>query len=316
LETLKFKNNDEMPMFGLGTWKSDKGEVYKAVRDAIIIGYKHFDCAWVYENESEIGDALSDAIENGDIKREELWITSKLWNNRHGKEQVRTGIEESLKSLKLDYLDLYLIHWPVSLKPDVFFPTKPEDFVSLDENPLAETWTGMIKCVEEGLAKHIGVSNFSIKNLKKLITNTGFKPEMNQIEMHPMLQQKDVMNYCMSENIHLTAYSPLGSMDRIPDSKADDEPNLLEHTVIVKIAEKNNCTPAQVLIKWALQRGTAVIPKSTNRERLKQNFDAQNINLSENDMNEIAKLDKNYRFLKGDFWAIKGSPYSLEFLWG
>ncbi len=316
LETLKFKNNDEIPMLGLGTWKSTKGEVYKAVREAINIGYKHFDCAWIYENESEIGDALSDAIKNGDVKREDLWITSKLWNNRHGKENVKKGIEDSLGSLKLDYLDLYLIHWSVALKPDVIFPQKPEDFFSHEEKPLIETWSGMENCAEEGLSKHIGVSNFSMQNLKKLVENCSIKPEMNQVELHPLLQQNELMKFCKNERIHLTAYSPLGSMDRNPNFKAEDEPNLFENSVIKTIAEKNKCTPAQILIRWAIKRGTAVIPKSTNPERLKQNFHAQNINLSANDMNEIAKLDKNYRFINGGFWAMEGSPYSLEDIWG
>ncbi len=315
LETLKFKNNDEIPMLGLGTWKSTKGEVYNAVREAINIGYKHFDCAWIYENESEIGYALSDAIKNGNVKMEDLWITSKLWNNRHGKENVKKGIEDSLGSLKLDYLDLYLIHWSVALKPDVIFPQKPEDFFSLNEKPLAETWGGMEKCVEEGLTKHIGVSNFSVKKLKELISNSTIKPEMNQIELHPLLQQKEMLEFCKSENIHLTAYSPLGSLDRNPDFKADDEPNLLENSKILKIAERNNCTSAQVLIKWAMQRGTAVIPKSTNPGRLKQNFKAQSIELSVKDMNDIAQLDKHYRFIKGGFWAMEGSPYTIENLW-
>ena len=315
METLIFKNNDEMPMLGLGTWKSSKGEVYKAVREAINIGYKHFDCAWIYENESEIGDALNDAIKNGDVKREELWITSKLWNNRHGKENVRTGIKDSLNSLNLDYLDLYLIHWSVALKPDVIFPQKPDDFYSLEEKPLTATWSGMEKCVEDGLAKHIGVSNFSVKKLKELITNSGIQPEMNQIELPPLLQQKKMLDFCKAKNIHLTAYSPLGSMDRIQDFKAADEPNLLENSVIKNIAENNKCMPAQVLIKWAIQRGTSVIPKSTNPERLKQNFEAQKINLSVNDMNKIAGLDKHYRFIKGGFWALEGSAYTLANLW-
>jgi alcohol dehydrogenase (NADP+) len=316
LEKLKFKNNDEMPMLGLGTWKSAIGEVYKAVREAINIGYRHFDCAWIYENESEIGEAISDAIKNGDVKREDLWITSKLWNNRHGKENVRVGIEDSLNSLKLDYLDLYLIHWSVALKPDVTFPQKPNDFYSLKERPLTETWSGMEKCVDDGLSKHIGVSNFSISNLKELIENSSKKPEMNQVELHPLLQQHDLLDFCKSENIHMTAYSPLGSMDRNPSFKAEDEPNLFENSVIKTIAEKNNCTSAQVLIKWAIQRGTAVIPKSTNPERLKQNYDAQNIVLSADDMNELSSLDKEYRFINGGFWAMEGSPYSLKDIWG
>lgn len=316
MKELKFKNNDAMPILGLGTWKSSEGEVYKAVRDAIKIGYRHIDCAWAYENESEIGEALTDAISEGEVNRSELWITSKLWNNLHGQENVKTGIKKSLKDLQLDYLDLYLIHWPVPLKPDAVFAQKADDFFSLDEKPIADTWKGMEICVEEGLAKHIGVSNFSIPKLKKLAAESNIKPEMNQIELHPLLQQNSMLEYCKSENIHLTAYSPLGSMDRIPAFKADDEINLLENSVIVKIADKNKCSPAQVLIKWAIQRGTSVIPKSANTERIKQNFDAQKINLSEEDMKEIALLDRNYRYISGSFWTFEGSPHTQENLWG
>jgi len=146
-----------MPALGLGTWKSDPGEVYKAVREAIKMGYRHIDCAMIYQNEAEIGQAFSDAFKDGDVKREELWITSKLWNNAHIKDDVQPALENTLKDLQLDYLDLYLIHWPVALKPGVGFPSSEDDFLSLKEVPTAVTWSGMEECKKVGLAKHIGV---------------------------------------------------------------------------------------------------------------------------------------------------------------
>jgi len=304
-----------MPALGLGTWKSDPGEVYKAVREAIKMGYRHIDCAMIYQNEAEIGQAFSDAFKDGDVKREELWITSKLWNNAHIKDDVQPALENTLKDLQLDYLDLYLIHWPVALKPGVGFPSSEDDFLSLKEVPTAVTWSGMEECNKAGLAKHIGVSNFSIKKIKELLTVCDILPEVIQIELHPFLQQNDMLDYCNEENIILTAYSPLGSTDRPPQFKAPDEPSLFENPTIVDIANANGVSSAQVLIRWAIQRGTSVIPKSVNPGRMKQNLDAASLELSDEDMKKIARLDFNGRFIVGAFWNAPNLGYTLETLW-
>ena len=315
MKTFKLSNNDGMPALGLGTWKSDPGEVYKAVREAIKMGYRHIDCAMIYQNEAEIGQAFSDAFKDGDVKREELWITSKLWNNAHLKDDVQPALENTLKALQLDYLDLYLIHWPVALKPGVGFPSSEDDFLSLKEVPTAVTWSGMEECKKVGLAKHIGVSNFSIKKIKELLTVCDIRPEVNQIELHPFLQQNDMLDYCNEENIILTAYSPLGSTDRPPQFKAPDEPSLFENSTIVDIANANGVSSAQVLIRWAIQRGTSVIPKSVNPGRMKQNLDAASLELSDEDMKKIARLDFNGRFIVGAFWNAPNLGYTLETLW-
>ncbi len=310
-----FENGDKMPALGLGTWKSEKGDVYKAVRSAIEIGYRHIDCAPIYGNEQEIGDAINDAIKAREVSREELWITSKLWNNAHGKSQVKPALQATLSDLQLDYLDLYLIHWPVAIKDDLLFPAKAEDLIGLQTIPISETWEGMTKVKKSGLAKHIGVSNFSLKKLKDLVADSGEKPEVNQIEMHPYLQQPEMLAFCKNEGINLTAYSPLGSSDRPNDIKKAKEPSLFENPALNNIALAKNCNVAQVLLAWAVNRGTSVIPKSINPMHQQQNFLSTHYNFNELQQLVLDNLDKNYRFIDGSFWTPEGSPYTMENLW-
>ena len=191
-----FNNGDKIPLLGLGTWKSAPGEVYGAIREAIKAGYRHIDCAFIYDNEAEIGLAIKDAISDKEVTREELWITSKLWSNSHGKDNVIPALKKTLADLQLDYLDLYLIHWPIPLKEDKTFAMSSKHFYSLEERPISATWEGMEMTVEQGLAKHIGVSNFSVKKLTELIANSKIKPEVNQIELHPYLQQTEMLEFC------------------------------------------------------------------------------------------------------------------------
>lgn len=315
METLNFPNGDKMPKFGLGTWKSKPGEVYDAVREAIRIGYRHIDCAAIYMNEQEVGNALHDAFAAGDVKREELWVTSKLWNNCHAEEQVMPALRKTLSDLQLDHLDLYLVHWPIAFRPDVLGPKGAEDFIPLAELPLIGTWRGMEQAHAEGLTRHIGVSNFSVKKLKSLLEEAKVRPTMNQIELHPLLQQNEMLRFCKEEGIHLTAYSPLGSFDRSAALKGSDEPNLFDHPIIREVAAKRGVSEAQVLIRWAMQRGTAVIPKSVNPERLRQNFEAQHIALTDDDMQMLSHVDRHYRFIDGTFWEFPGSSYTVANLW-
>ncbi len=315
MKTITLNQQSAIPALGLGTWKSAKGEVYKAVKEAIEIGYRHIDCAAIYGNESEIGDALQEVLAAGTVKREDLWITSKLWNNSHRKEQVLPALENTLKDLRLDYLDLYLVHWPVALQAGIAFPSGSEDFLSLEEAPIAETWQGMEACVDAGLTRCIGLSNFSSAKIENLVEKARIRPVMNQVEMHPYLQQNALLDYCHTQNIQLTAYSPLGSGDRPERLKKADDPVLSDHPTILDIADKYSCTWAQILLAWAITRRTVVIPKSVNPERLRQNFEAASIELDADDMARIGEMDLHFRFINGATWANEAAGYTLANLW-
>ncbi|NLS11726.1 aldo/keto reductase [Vibrio sp. SM6] len=301
---------------GLGTWKSERPkEAYNAVRSAIDLGYRHFDCASGYGNEAEIGAALQDAIVAGDVQRSDLFITSKLWNAHHYPNDVRPALERSLADLKLDYLDLYLMHWPVAIKPHVGFPEKGDDFISLENLPIEVTWAAMEQAVTLGLVKDLGVSNFSIKKLQALQKAATIPPVMNQVELHPYLQQNALVEYCQSQRIVVTAYAPLGSGDRPAMLCKSNEPTLMDHPVVQSIAQAHQVTPAQILIAWSLHRSNVVIPKSSSPARQALNLEARNIVLTSEDMLQLSRLDLHYRYLDGSFWVMPESPYTLENLW-
>jgi len=313
--TVSFANGDAMPQLGLGTWKSEPGQVSAAVREAIRLGYRHIDCASVYGNEPEVGQAIRAAIDDGEVSREQLWITSKLWCNALGREHVEPALRRTLADLQLDWLDLYLIHWPVPIRPGVAFPTSAQDLLPPDDALIRSTWEGMEAVLEAGLTRHVGVSNFSSRKLHDLLDHCRIKPEVNQVELHPLLQQPSLVADCTAEGIHITAYSPLGSLDRPAAIKAADEPVLLENPVIAAIATERGCTPAQVLLAWHLQRGISTIPKSVSPARLRENLAAAEIELPQADLERIAALDQHTRLVNGAFWLLEGGPWTLQSLW-
>ena len=307
MKYIKLNTDAEMPIIGLGTWRSEPGEVYQSIRWAIKLGYKHIDCASVYDNQKEIGQAIHDAIKEGDIKREELFVVSKLWNDSHAPENVRPAVEQTLEDLQLDYLDLYLVHWPVAQKKGTILPVKDEDWIPLKELPLELTWAEMEKLYNDGVVKAIGVSNFSAQKIGNLIEKAEIVPAVNQIENHPLLQQNELAEFCRKNQIAVVAYSPLGSQHH------ENAKDVLENETVKEIAGRLKITPAQVVLAWQMQRGIAVIPKSVHEPRLRENFAAQTVVLDEADMAQIASLDEHYRFTDGKKFLNSKAGY--ENIW-
>jgi diketogulonate reductase-like aldo/keto reductase len=294
--TVTLYTGQKFPIFGLGTWQSEPGKVKAAVKEAIEIGYRHLDCAYCYANEAEVGEALKEVFDSGKVKREEIFVTSKLWNTFHKKELVKPAVLKSLKDLQLTYLDLYLIHFPHAFKAgEERFPKKA-DGVSIDydeETHFLETWEGMEQLVNEGLVKAIGFSNFNSKQIEQIFAKAKVKPAVLQCECHPYLNQKPLIDFVRAKGMVFTAYSPLGSPTR-PWFKPED-PVLLDDPKIKEIAEKHKKTVAQILIRYQIERGVVVIPKSVTPSRIKENAQVFDFQLTKEEMAAIDALNINYR---------------------
>lgn len=308
-----------LPTVGLGTWKSAPGEVKAAVLAALAAGYTHIDCAAIYGNEVEVGAALQQAFTEGVellvsgerrvLRREDLFITSKLWVSRT--DDAAAALQQTLADLQLAYLDLYLIHWPFFIRPGASFPLAPEARLGYDAEAYLAVWRQLEALHGAGLTRAIGVSNMTVKKLKALLPNVKVPIANNQVEMHPFLPQQALVDFCKENGITVTAYSPLGSPDR-PGAAGSSAPAPLQDAIINGIAKAHGVTAGQVLLRWGLQRGTVVIPKSVTPARIAANADLYTFELSEEEMVAIAKLgEKPVRLIEGAFCAPAGVSVSM-----
>jgi len=293
IPNITMSNGTTIPQFGLGTWKSKPGEVEAAVKAAIDCGYRHIDCALVYGNENEVGAAIAAKIAEGVVTRKDLFITSKVWNTFHSKSKVMVCLKQTLESLRVDAVDLLLVHWPMGLDESddkELFPKSADGKFMYSDVDFSETWEGMEEAYELGLAKAIGISNFNSKQIEQLLEKAKVAPMMHQFEVHPYFNNEKLINFCHSKGIPVTAYSPLGSPDR-PWAKPDD-PVLLQDPAVLAIASKHGKSSAQVLIRFAIQRGIVVIPKSVTPSRIASNMEVFDFELSADDMKTIMGFDR------------------------
>ncbi len=257
--SIELNNGVIMPVLGLGTYLIEPKQAKKVVLDALSVGYRHIDTASFYGNEREVGEAIR---ESG-IDRDEVFVTTKVWNDDHGYERARGAFQRSLRLLGMDRVDLYLIHWPMPGR--------------------LETWRALESIYEEGGARAIGVSNFMPRHLDELLERGSIAPAIDQVEMHPFLQRNDVLDRCRRSGIAVEAYSPLARGRHLDDR------------TLAAVASRNGRTPAQVMIRWCLQRGVAAIPKTTSRERMKENLESLDFVLPPEDMATLDKLERNSR---------------------
>jgi diketogulonate reductase-like aldo/keto reductase len=308
----KLHTGARMPAIGLGTFGSDRysgAQIAEAVAGAAAIGYRHFDCAAVYGNECEIGASLQ-AVMSGGLPREELWVTSKLWNDRHAAQDVIPACRQSLQDLRLEYLDLYLIHWPYPNHhaPGVDVSSRDPHAVPYIHENYMKTWRQMEKLVGLGLVRHIGASNMSVPKTKLLLRDADIKPAAIEMELHPHFQQPEFFQFCVDHQIAPIGYSPIGSparpeRDRTPEDTVD-----IEDPVIVNVSRRLGIHPAVVCVKWAVQRGQIPIPFSIQPEQYWSNLKgAVSDPLTDEDMLAIAGIDKNNRLIKGHVFLWEGA---------
>jgi D-xylose reductase len=306
ISTMRLASGAAMPAVGMGLWKIANSAVAELVEQAAAVGYRHFDCACDYGNEAEVGTGLQKAIERGLCRRDDLWITSKLWNTYHRRDHVRLAVERTLQDLKLDYLDLYLIHFPIALEyvplenryPPGWFhdPAEPAPQMKFAPVPLAETWAALEELVAAGLVKHIGVCNFNCALLRDLLSYARVRPEVLQVELHPYLTQEKLLRFCREARIAVTGFSPLGASSYLALNMATADESVLRQPAVTAAAERLGKSPAQIVLRWAIQRGTAIVPKTSQRERLAENLALFDFELSSDEMQAISSLDRGRRF--------------------
>ena len=295
-----------MPRIGFGLWKIPQVDTAASVVEAVRAGYRHFDSAADYANECETGEGLARAVAEGLVRREELWITSKLWNTFHAPENVEEACRKTLADLRLDYLDLYLIHFPIALEyvpietrypPEwLHDPDAAEPVMKPAPVPLYQTWMAMEALVQKGLVNRIGICNYNSVLIHDLMSYATIRPAMLQIEAHPYLAQEKLIRCARGYGIDVTAFSPLGAQSYFELGMADVGESLLGAAPVMVAAQAHDKTPAQVLLRWGVQRGTAVIPKTSRPERMRENLAIDDFELSAVEMAAISALNQNRRF--------------------
>src|SRR5450631_3003026 len=309
----------QMPAIGLGTFGSDQvsaSEVAAAVEGAAAIGYRHFDCASVYGNEAEIGLAFQQVLRKL-RKREQLWITSKLWNDKHGENDVIPSCRKSLADLGLSYLDLYLVHWPYPNfhPPGCDVTSRSQDAKPYIHAEFMKTWRKMEELVDLGLVRHIGTSNMTIPKLKLVLRDARIKPAVNEMELHPHFQQLELFEFVRSNGLVPVGYCPIGSPGRPERDRTPEDTSPTEDPVIVKIANRLGVHPAVVCVKWAVQRGQVPIPFSAKPKKYVSNLEGVvSEPLTADEMSEIGAIDRNCRLIKGQVFLWKEGQ-SWEDLW-
>lgn len=306
LETLGTHDGGRFPTVGLGTWKIPDEVLPALIPDAVGVGYRHFDCACDYGNEPAVGAGIANAISSGQCAREDLWITSKLWNTYHHPDHVRAACERTLSDLGLDELDLYLVHFPVTLAyvpfeerypPGWFFNPEAENpSMKHVDVPYADTWGAMETLVDEGLVKRIGVCNLGTAMLRDIKSYARIQPAVNQVEMHPYLTQQNLLRFCQENDIVATAFSPFGASSYVSLSMADKNESLFDDPDIAEIAQVKGKTVGQIALRWAVQRGTVAIPKTQTLAHLKENIEIYDFSLSDDEMLRIDQMNRDRRF--------------------
>lgn len=318
----ELNDGQRMPVVGLGTFQGNydysinKSVLLDAVKSAVEVGYRHFDTASVYNTEQALGDALSNLINSKLISRDDVFITTKLWSNSHRREDVVPALRNSLAALRLDYVDMYLMHWPVALKSgNEMWPRDDNGALVFDQHvSISDTWEGLIECQKLVLTKSIGISNFCRRQIQILIDGSSVIPANLQVESHPFLNNSKLIEFSQKNNIQVTAFSPLAKPTRF--WAMPDDPVVATHPVLNAVASRHNKTPAQVALRWQIQRGVAVIPKSNSIHHQRENISIFDFSLSNNDMNEIStKCDCNLRVLQMRelFGADREYPFNDEY---
>uniref|UniRef100_A0A8R1DI01 Aldo_ket_red domain-containing protein n=1 Tax=Caenorhabditis japonica TaxID=281687 RepID=A0A8R1DI01_CAEJA len=295
--TLQLNSGHPIPIIGLGTWQSKPGEVAAAIKTAVAAGYRHIDCAHVYQNQKEVGEALKELFDEGKVKREELFITSKVWNTFHSTALAHQNIDTILADLQLSYVDLILIHWPQGYaENDGLFPAGENGKMRYSDVDYLDTWKALETAQKAGKARSIGLSNFNHKQIQRVWDNAEIKPACLQVELHPYFTQTKLRQFCKDKGIVVVGYSPLGN----PGSaffRKDGDPNVLTNETVAAIAKAHGKTPAQIVLRWFIDSGISAIPKSVTPHRITENHSVFDFKLSAAEIQSIDNVNKEWRLV-------------------